>query len=31
LDEPKVIPGFDYVFFEAKRSSGRVLKPLPKA
>ena len=31
LDEPKIIPGFDYVFYEAKPSSGRILKPLPKA
>lgn len=31
LDEPKAIPGFDYVFYEAKPSSGRILKPLPKA
>lgn len=31
LDEPRIIPGFDYVFFEVKPSSGRVLKPLPKA
>jgi hypothetical protein len=31
LDEPKIVPGFDYVFYEVKPSSGRVLKPLPKA
>lgn len=31
LDEPKIIPGFDYVFYEVKPSSGRVLKPLSKA
>jgi hypothetical protein len=31
LDEPKIIPGFDYVFYEVKPSSGRLLKPLPKA
>jgi len=31
LDEPKIVPGFDYVFYEVKSSSGRVLKPLPKA
>jgi len=31
LDEPEVIPGFDYTFFEAKPSSGRVLPALPKA
>lgn len=31
LDEPTIIPGFDYVFYETKPSSGRNLKPLPKA
>jgi len=31
LDEPKIIPGFDYIFYEAKPSSGRLLPPLPKA
>ncbi len=31
LDEPKVIPGFDYIFYEVKPSSGRILKPLPHA
>lgn len=31
LDEPRIVPGFDYVFYEAKPSSGRILKPLPKA
>jgi hypothetical protein len=31
LDEPKIIPGFDYVFYEVKPSSGRVLKPLSNA
>jgi len=31
LDEPKIVPGFDYVFYEVKPSSGRVHDPLPKA
>jgi hypothetical protein len=31
LDEPKIIAGFDYVFYEVKPSSGRLLKPLSKA
>jgi hypothetical protein len=31
LDEPKILPGFDCTFFEAKSSSGRVLPALPKA
>ncbi len=31
LDEPKILPGFDYVFYEVKPSSGRILGPLPKA
>jgi hypothetical protein len=31
LDEPKVVSGFDYVFYEAKPSSGRILKPLSGA
>jgi hypothetical protein len=31
LDEPEIIPGFDYVFYEVKPSSGRLLKPLPEA
>lgn len=31
LDEPKIVSGFDYVFYEVKPSSGRVLQPLPKA
>jgi hypothetical protein len=31
LDEPTIVSGFDYVFYEAKPASGRVLKPLPKA
>lgn len=31
LDEPKLIPGFDYTFYEVKRSSGRILQPLSKA
>ncbi len=28
LDEPKILPGFDYTFYEAKPSSGRIFKPL---
>jgi hypothetical protein len=31
LDEPAIIPGFDYVFYEVKPSSGRILKPLSGA
>ena len=31
LDEPRILPGFDYVFYEVKPSSGRILRPLPKA
>jgi hypothetical protein len=31
LDEPKILPGFDYTLFEAKSSSGRILPTLPKA
>ncbi len=31
LDEPRILPGFDYTFYEVKPSSGRVLQPLPKA
>ena len=31
LDEPKILPGFDYTFFEVKPSSGRILPALPKA
>ena len=31
LDEPEILRGFDYVFFEVKPSSGRVLRALPKA
>jgi hypothetical protein len=31
LDEPKIISGFDYVFYETKPTSGRILKPLRKA
>lgn len=31
LDEPKIVPGFDYTFYEVKPSSGRVLEPLPHA
>ena len=31
LDEPKIPAGFDYVFYEAKPSSGRILQPLQHA
>ena len=31
LDEPVILPGFDYTFFEVKQSSGRVHDPLAKA
>ena len=31
LDEPEVLAGFDYVFYEVKPASGRTLKPLPGA
>lgn len=31
LDEPKIVPGFDYVFYEVKPASGRILQALPKA
>jgi len=31
LDEPKILPGFDYTFYEVKPSSGRNLTPLPNA
>lgn len=31
LDEPKILPGFDYTFYEVKPSSGRILAPLPNA
>jgi len=31
LDEPEIIPGFDYVFYEVKPSSGRIKRPLTKA
>jgi hypothetical protein len=31
LDEPKILSGFDYTFYEVKPSSGRILKPLPNA
>jgi hypothetical protein len=31
LDEPEILAGFDYVFYEVKPSSGRILKPLPRA
>lgn len=30
LDEPVIIDGFDYIFYEVKPSSGRVQKPLSK-
>lgn len=31
LDEPEILPGFDYTFYEVKPSSGRMNQPLPKA
>ena len=31
LDEPQLLPGFDYVFYEVKQASGRTKSPLPKA
>jgi hypothetical protein len=31
LDEATIVSGFDYVFYEAKPASGRILKPLPRA
>jgi hypothetical protein len=31
LDEPVIVDGFDYTFYEVKPSSGRVQKPLPTA
>lgn len=31
LDEPKIPAGFDYIFYEAKPSSGRILPPLLQA
>jgi hypothetical protein len=31
LDEPEIIPGFDYVFYEVKPASGRTMQPLSKA
>jgi hypothetical protein len=31
LDEPEILPGFDYVFYEVKPATGRTLQPLPKA
>jgi len=31
LDEPQIPLGFDYVFYEVKPSSGRLMNPLPKA
>jgi hypothetical protein len=31
LDEAEIIPGFDYTFYEAKPSSGRLNEPLGKA
>jgi hypothetical protein len=29
LDEPKILPGFDYTFYEVKPSSGRLVQPPP--
>ncbi len=31
IDEPRILPGFDYTFYEAKPSSGRILKPLSQS
>jgi len=31
LDEPVIVDGFDYIFYEVKPSSGRVQKPLSNA
>jgi hypothetical protein len=31
LDEPEIPAGFDYVFYEVKPSSGRIMRSLPKA
>jgi hypothetical protein len=31
LDEPRILPGFDYTFYEVKPSSGRIHQPLPQA
>jgi hypothetical protein len=31
LDEAEILPGFDYVFYEVKPSSGRIMRPLSKA
>ena len=31
LDEPVILPGFDYVFYEVKPSSGRLQQPLSNA
>ncbi len=31
LDEPKILPGFDYTFYEVKPWSGRILQPLPQS
>ena len=31
LDEPEILPGFDYVFYEVKPSSGRLMRPLRNA
>ena len=31
LDEATIIPGFDYIFYEVKPSSGRIHQPLPQA
>jgi hypothetical protein len=30
LDEPRILAGFDYVFYEVKPSSGRIRQALPK-
>ena len=31
LDQPELLPGFDYVFYEVKPASGRIMQPLPEA
>ena len=31
LDEATILPGFDYIFYEVKPSSGRIHQPLPQA
>jgi hypothetical protein len=30
LDEAQIVPGFDYIFYEVKPSSGRIMRTLPK-